>query len=160
MLILAQDKNTEGEENMQCNVVHPQTLIGDQKGPIVRMVNLIKCEDPPVNIWNRIKAQSVKKTCYEAPVNIWDLCDTKSPVEGGARSSVEETWDAANLTLENINIEKGKVTVVSNLVVFLMDCIKGIVASDCKVIHCIVARSWGISVAPEDKEWLLYNPSR
>ena len=27
LLILAQDKNTEGEENMQCNVVHPQTLV-------------------------------------------------------------------------------------------------------------------------------------
>ena len=44
----------------------------------------------------------------EVPVHIWDVGNTKSPVEGGARSSVEETWDAANLTLENINIEKGK----------------------------------------------------
>ena len=36
-----------------------------------------------------------------------------------------------------------------------MDCMKGIIASECKVIHCIIARSWGLSVAPEDKEWFV-----
>ena len=53
---------------------------GDKKGPIGRRVNLTKCED--------------------GPVNIRDVCDTKSPVKGGARSSVEDAWDATDLSLE------------------------------------------------------------
>merc|ERR1719220_3116275 len=69
-------------------------------------------------------------------VNIRDVCDTKSPVQGGARSSVEDAWDA------------------TDLVVFAMDCMKGIVASECKVIHCIVARSRGLSVAPWNEDEL------
>merc|ERR1712158_25165 len=69
-------------------------------------------------------------------VNIRDVCDTKSPVKGGACSSVEDAWDA------------------TDLVVFPMDCMKGIVASECKVIHCIIARSWGLSVAPWNKDEL------
>merc|ERR1712096_450448 len=30
-------------------------------------------------------------------VHIWDVGNTKGPVEGGARSSVEDAWDAASL---------------------------------------------------------------
>ena len=44
----------------------------------------------------------------EAPVDVWDVGNTKGPVEGGARSSVKDAWDAANLPLENVNIEKRK----------------------------------------------------
>merc|ERR1712222_270861 len=69
-------------------------------------------------------------------VHIWDVGNTKSPVEGGARCSVEDTWDAANL------------------IVFPMDCMKSIIASEGKVIHCIVARSRSLSVAPWYKDEL------
>ena len=77
----------------------------------------------------------------ESPVHVWDVGDTKGPVEGGARCSVEDARDAANL------------------VVFPMDCMKGFIAIECKVIHCIIARSWRLSVAPEDKEWFVYIPT-
>ena len=40
----------------------------------------------------------------DVPVHIWDVGNTKGPVEGGARSSVEDAWDAASLTLENVKI--------------------------------------------------------
>ena len=69
-------------------------------------------------------------------VHIWDVGDTKGPVEGGARCSVEDARDAANL------------------VVFPMDCMKGFIAIECKVIHCIIARSWRLSVAPWNKDEL------
>ena len=31
---------------------------------------------------------------------------------------------------------------------------KSIVASESEIIHRVVARSWSLSVAPEDKDWL------
>ena len=43
---------------------------------------------------------------------------------------------------------------VLNLVVFPVDRMKSIVASESEIVHCIVARSWSLSVAPEDKDWL------
>ena len=65
----------------------PHTLVLNTMIPSQKKINLMKCE---------------------VPVHIWDVGNTKSPVEGGARCSVEDARDAANLTLENVKIEERK----------------------------------------------------
>merc|ERR1711997_356190 len=63
-------------------------------------------------------------------VHVWDVSHTEGPVKGGSCCCVEHAWDAANL------------------VVFPVDRMKSIVASESKIIHRVVARSWSLSVAP------------
>ena len=77
-------------------MVHLDTQTGKQNDPIVRRVDLI--EDTLVHVWD------VHMDVWDVPVHVWDVGNTKGPVEGSACCSVEDTWDAANLTLEKFNI--------------------------------------------------------
>ena len=109
----------------------------------------------PIELFWTAKKKNPMKC--KVPVHVWNVGNTKGPVKGGACCSIEDARDAANLTLENVKIEERKRPARSwdclNLIVFPMDCMESIIASEGKVIHCIVARSRSLSVAPEDREW-------
>ena len=78
-------------------MVHLDTQTGKQNDPIVRRVDLF--EDTLVHVWD------VHMDVWVVPVHIWDVGNTKGPVKGGACCSVEDTWDAADLILENLTLE-------------------------------------------------------